>query len=240
MTTESSQTDRISGNLHAVQQRIAAAAARVGRDPAAVTLIAVSKTMPPAAIQVAYDAGARYFGENRVQEAATKIPTLALPGAQWELIGALQRNKVRAALDLFTRIHSVESLELAHEINRVAGQRGLSISVLVQVNVAGEATKHGVSPKDALPLARAISALPHLRGVGLMTVAPIAADVEAVRPIFRQLRQLRDRMQAEVGPSWGELSMGMTDDFSIAIEEGATLVRVGRAIFGERDRPAGG
>jgi PLP dependent protein len=234
MTPNSSIAERIRANRAAVQTRITQAAEAAGREPDEVTLIAVSKTMPPEAIRAAYDAGARHFGENRVQEAASKIPPLALPDAQWEMIGTLQRNKVRTALDLFTRIHSVESVELAREIDRIAGERGHVVSVLVQVNVGGEATKHGVAPTDALALAQAIAALPHLRGAGLMTVAPISADPDAVRPIFRQLRQLRDTLLAEVGPSWRELSMGMTDDFPVAIAEGATLVRVGRAIFGER------
>ncbi len=234
MTAESLSADHIAANLVAVRARIASAAEAAGRDPATVTLIAVTKTLPPAAIRAAYAAGARHFGENRVQEAATKIPQLALPDAHWEMIGTLQRNKVRAALDHFTRIHSVDGIDLAREIDRIAGERGRVVPALVQVNVAGEATKHGVTVAEALSLARAISTLPHLRGVGLMTVAPIADDPEAVRPIFRRLRELRDMLLAEVGPSWQELSMGMTDDFPAAIAEGATLVRVGRAIFGAR------
>ncbi|MBA3824148.1 MAG: YggS family pyridoxal phosphate-dependent enzyme [Ktedonobacterales bacterium] len=234
MTTEPPLLARIAANLADVRARIAEAATLAGRDPATVTLIAVSKTMLPEAIQGAYAAGARHFGENRVQEAVAKVPALDLPAAQWEMIGTLQRNKVRAALDLFVRIHSVESVELAREIDRLAGERGRVVQVLVQVNVAGEASKHGVSLAEALPLARAINELPHLRGAGLMTVAPIVTDLADVRPIFRRLRELRDLLRVEVGPSWQELSMGMTDDFSVAIAEGATLVRVGRAIFGAR------
>jgi PLP dependent protein len=234
MTPEPLMTTRIAANLAAVHARITEAAERAGRNPTTVTLIAVSKTMPPESIRAAYAAGARHFGENRVQEAVGKIPALALPDAQWEMIGTLQRNKVRTALAVFTRIHSVTGSELAREIDRVAGEHGRIVPVLVQVNVAGEASKQGITVADALPLARIISALPHLRGVGLMTVAPIAADPAEVRPIFRRLRELRDTLLAEVGPTWRELSMGMTDDFTAAIAEGATLVRVGRAIFGAR------
>jgi PLP dependent protein len=234
MTPDPMLTDRTAARFAAMRLRIAEAAAADGRDPHEITLIAVSKTMAPAAIRAAYAAGARHFGENRVQEAAAKIPALALPDVQWELIGTLQRNKVRAALSFAARIHSVESIELAREIDRIAGELGRVVPVLVQVNVAGEATKHGVASADAVPLARAISGLAHLRGAGLMTVAPIADDPEVVRPVFRRLRALRDRLLGEVSPTWEALSMGMTDDYPVAIAEGATLVRVGRAIFGER------
>ena len=224
----------IQTNLQRVQMQIAQAAESVGRDPARVTLIAVSKTMPTADIATAYAAGVRHFGENRLQEAHRKIPELLLSAIHWEMIGTLQRNKVAQAISLFGRIHSVESLALAQEIERVAAQRDLIVPVLVQVNVAGEVTKHGVSPADVLALAQAIAQLPHLRGEGLMTVAPITSDPATGRPIFRQLRALRDQLQTTVGPTWRELSMGMTDDFPAAIAEGATLVRIGRAIFGER------
>jgi pyridoxal phosphate enzyme (YggS family) len=228
-------TDSIQANLRRVQGQIALAAERAGRDPASVTLIAVTKTQSPAAIQAAYEAGARTFGENRVQEAQSKIPTLTLPGAQWEMIGSLQRNKVPAASALFGRVQSVESLALAEALERSAARHDRIMPILLQVNVAGEATKHGLAPADVLPLARVISRMPHLRGEGLMTVAPLAADPASVRPVFRRLRELRDQLLAEVGPTWTALSMGMTDDFAVAISEGATLVRLGRAIFGERD-----
>ncbi len=227
-------SEAVAANLRRVQERIVAAAERAGRDPADITLIAVSKTMPPQAIRAAYDAGARHFGESRVQEAREKIPALALPDVQWEMIGTLQRNKARSAVELFSRLHSLDSAALAHAVARAAEARGVVMPVLLQVNVAGEATKHGIAPEDVLPLARLIDSLPSLGGAGLMTIAPIVTDPEDARPIFRRLRELRDRLRDDLGDHWRELSMGMTDDFPAAIAEGATLVRVGRAIFGER------
>lgn len=224
----------ISANLRTVRDRIAHAVADAGRAPDAVRLIAVTKTVPAAIVRLVVAQGTTQCGENRVQEARAKANELALPQIQWELIGTLQRNKVSAAVGIFARIQSVDSLELAREIERVAALRDCIMPVLVQVNVAGESTKHGVSPAEALPLARAIADLPHLRGEGLMTVAPFAADPAEVRPVFAQLRVLRDQLQAEVGSHWRELSMGMTNDFPVAIAEGATLVRVGTAIFGTR------
>jgi pyridoxal phosphate enzyme (YggS family) len=226
--------ERINTNLHAVQTQIARAAEDAGRDPAEVTLVAVTKTVLPAAIRVVYDLGVRHFGENRVQEARDKLAMLDLPDAQWEMIGTLQRNKARLATRLFARVQSIDNLALAQALDRAAGEQHRVMPVLIEVNVAGEATKHGVAPEDALPLARALATLPHLRGTGLMTVAPIAEDPAAVRPIFRRLRLLRDAIRAELGANWYELSMGMTDDFPVAIAEGATLVRLGRAIFGAR------
>jgi PLP dependent protein len=225
---------QIAARLGEMQACIAAAARRAGRDPAGVMLVAVTKTLPAAVVQAGYDLGLRTFGENRVQEARDKIAVLDLPDARWEMIGALQRNKVRAALDLFARIQSVESMELAEAIEAEAARRDQIMPVLVEVNVGGEATKHGVTP-DAVPhLARAIQGMAHLRGEGLMTVAPPAQNPETVRPIFRTLRQMRDQVQRELGDSWRECSMGMSDDFGVAIEEGATIVRLGRALFGER------
>lgn len=226
--------EQISANLHAVQTRIAHAAQTAERDPAEVTLVAVTKTVTPEAIRLAYDLGVRHFGENRVQEARAKIASLDVPAARWEMIGTLQRNKARLAANLFARVQSIDSLALAQDLNRAAGERGRVIPILLEVNVAGETTKHGVAPEEVLPLARAIATLPHLRGTGLMTVAPITEDPAAVRPIFRRLRLLRDQLRDELGDDWHELSMGMSDDFSAAIAEGATLVRLGRAIFGAR------
>lgn len=178
--------------------------------------------------------GCAISGENRVQEARAKIASLDVPAARWEMIGTLQRNKARLAANLFARVQSIDSLALAQDLNRAAGERGRVIPILLEVNVAGETTKHGVAPEEVLPLARAIATLPHLRGTGLMTVAPITEDPAAVRPIFRRLRLLRDQLRDELGDDWHELSMGMSDDFSAAIAEGATLVRLGRAIFGAR------
>lgn len=224
----------VAAQVQRVRGAIAAAAERAGRAPATITLIAVTKTVPPTLIQQAYDAGVRHFGENRVQEAVSKIAALELPDARWEMIGTLQRNKARAAVDHFGRIHSVTSQALAEDLARQAAQRGIVLPVLIQVNVAGEATKQGVAPAEALPLARIIAGLPHLRGSGLMTVAPNVADPAAVRPVFRHLRELRDTIRAALGDDWLDLSMGMTNDFPAAIAEGATLVRIGRALFGAR------
>jgi pyridoxal phosphate enzyme (YggS family) len=226
--------ESLRATLHAVQGRIARAAEAAGRDPATVTLVAVTKTVPPEAIRVVYAAGVRHFGENRVQEARDKLAMLDLPDAQWDMIGTLQRNKARLAAQIFARVQSLDSLALAQDLDRAAAERERILPVLLEVNVADEATKHGVAIADALPLARAMARLPRLRGTGLMTVAPIATDPAAVRPIFRRLRLLRDEIRAELGADWRELSMGMTDDFTVAIAEGATLVRLGRAIFGAR------
>jgi pyridoxal phosphate enzyme (YggS family) len=210
----------------AVQQRIAAACRRAGRNPADVTLIAVSKGFPPEAVREAAAAGLADFGENRVQEAEGKLPALAdLPGITWHMIGHLQTNKVKTAVSLFDTIHSVDSLHLAEEISARAPH---TVPVFLEVNIAGEAAKAGF-PLSALRESHAaIARLPNLDIRGLMTVAPVATDPEAVRPVFRQLREAAHSLGLR------ELSMGMTDDFEVAIEEGATHVRVGRAIFGER------
>ena len=219
-------------NLATVRGRINDAALAAGRDPAAVTLMAVSKTITPLVIALAHDAGVTTFGENRVQELQAKVA--ALPELRWELIGTLQRNKVRAALEVATRIQSVDSIALAEAIERIAAETDRIIPVLLQVNVVGEATKHGVTPTEAITVVRAIARLPHLRGEGLMTVAPAVDDQQLTRPVFAAMRVLRDRLRDEVGATWTELSMGMSDDFPMAIAEGATIVRIGRALFGPR------
>lgn len=224
----------IAVNLRRVRASIADAALRSSRDAEAITLIAVTKTIDPATMRLAYDEGVRTFGENRVQEARDKVAALPLPDLRWEGIGTLQRNKVRLALGLFQRIQSVDSAELASEIDRIAASLGIVMPILIQVNVAGETTKHGVAPEDVFALAQAVAALPHLRGDGLMTIAPQTNDPASVRPIFTQMRSLRDHIRERFPARWGELSMGMSDDFAIAVEEGATIVRVGRAIFGAR------
>jgi pyridoxal phosphate enzyme (YggS family) len=220
----------IDDRIGAVRARIDAACARSGRDPRDVTLIAVTKTHPASTIETAYRAGACDFGENRVQEAVPKIDALRAEGMTpvWHLIGHLQTNKVRAAIERFDILHGIDSTRLAEAVARHAQH---PVRVLIEVNVAGESTKGGVALADAATLARAVSGMPELDLRGLMTVAPRADNPEDVRPVFRRLRELRD------GLGLDELSMGMTDDFEVAVEEGATLVRVGRAIFG--DRPAG-
>ena len=209
-----------------------AAAQRTGRPAEAVRLVAVTKGVAPERIREAMALGVLDFGENRIQEALLKIAALG-PGPRWHLVGHLQRNKVRRAVDAFALIHSVDSLPLAEEIARRAEAVGQPVPVLLQVSVAAEPQKHGFAPDAVPPAARHVAALPAIRLRGLMTIAPLAADPEEVRPVFRRLRELRDVLRAE-WPELDELSMGMTDDFEVAIEEGATLIRVGRAIFGER------
>lgn len=219
--------------LAAVHKRIEAAATKVGRDPAGVELIAVSKTHPPETVREAMDAGQRVFGENRVQEFLAKIPLLPA-SAQWHFIGHLQRNKIRKVLPLATLIHSVDSLELAQAIDRIAGELGLYPRVLLEVNVAGEGSKLGFSPEALRADLEALLVLPRLQVEGLMTVPPPAPDPETVRPFFVRLRELREALVAETNTSLPILSMGMSGDFEVAIEEGATHVRVGTAIFGGR------
>ncbi len=220
--------------LRRVRDCIAHAADRAGRDPAAVTLIGVTKGVEAARVQDAVTAGLRDFGENWIQEAAPKIAAVG-PGPRWHLVGHLQRNKVRAAVAAFAVIQTIDSLRLAEAVDRAAGRLDRLMPVLLEVNVAGEATKYGCAPDDVERLLRAIGGCRHLAPIGLMTVGPLVEDPEALRPVFRQLRVLRDRLRAGVGgEAFRELSMGMSGDFEVAIEEGATVVRVGRAIFGER------
>lgn len=219
--------------LAAVHAKVAAAARRAGRPAGDVELVAVSKTHPPEAIRDLLEAGQTVFGESRVQEARAKIPLL--PGrARWHFIGRLQKNKVRAALGHFELIHSVDALELARQIDRVAEEEGERPRVLLEVNVAGEATKFGFSPGDLRAEAEALGGLGRLDIVGLMGMAPYADEAEFSRPYFVKLRELRDELRAIGGWALPELSMGMSGDYEVAVEEGATLVRVGSAIFGAR------
>jgi len=215
----------VAQRLTLVRERVAQAAERSGRSPAEVTIVAVSKLFPTQAIEEAAAAGIAHIGENRVQEAAAKVSSLRHLPVTWHMIGHLQTNKAKTALELFDIIQTVDSLRLAEALSRRADR---AIPVLLEVNVAGEASKFGLSPQEVLQTAEAIARLPHLDMRGLMTMAPLVSDPEEVRPVFRELRRLRDALGLT------ELSMGMTDDFEVAIEEGATLVRIGRAIFGER------
>lgn len=210
-----------------VRERMARACRRAGRDPASVTLVAVSKGQPAEAIAAAREAGIRHFGENRIQEAIPKIEQATGAGveATWHLVGHLQSNKARAAANAFDVIHSVDSARLLRRLDAAAPAPR---DVLLQVNVAAEPQKEGVAPEEVEGLVAAARGAANLRVRGLMTIAPMAGDPEDVRPVFRALRLLAERFNLP------ELSMGMTDDFEVAIEEGATLVRVGRAIFGER------
>lgn len=222
----------VAERLQAVRLRIADACARAGRSPDEVTLVAVTKGFPPEAVREAAAAGVRHFGENRIQEAQAKLPALGdlSPKPTWHMVGHLQTNKVKTALNLFDIIQSVDSFHLAEAINRRAPQPD-RVPVLLEVNVAAEPAKYGFSPDELPSQAEAIRRLPGLDVRGLMTVAPMTDDREQLRPIFRRLRQLAQSLQLP------ELSMGMTDDFETAVEEGATIVRVGRAIFGERNQP---
>ena len=224
---------QISDNLINIHSRMQDAAHRVGRQVLDVRLVAVSKTYPPAVIQEAWNAGQHVFGENRVQDALPKIAELPAK-AEWHFIGHLQSNKIRKALPAFTLIHGVDNLELAQQINRIAGEMGLTANILLEINVSGEATKFGFSPADLRENLEGLLCLPNIRINGLMTMAPYSEDPETARPVFSKLRILRDELAAQSGQALPELSMGMSGDFEVAIQEGATIVRIGSSIFGHR------
>jgi pyridoxal phosphate enzyme (YggS family) len=206
---------------------------RAGRSPDAVELIAVSKTHPPSAVAALAAVGGRIFGESRVQEARAKIP-LCPDRLRWHFIGHLQSNKLRAALPWFECFHGIDSLDLALQADRIAADLALHPRVLLQVNVAGESSKFGFSPEAVERSLETLLALPRLQIEGLMTIPPASADPEGIRPFFRALRALRDRLASSSGAPLTQLSMGMSGDFPVAIEEGATMVRVGSALFGQR------
>lgn len=225
----------IAENVERVLERIAASAERAGRSPAGIVLVAVSKTRTASEVEQALRAGITVLGENRVQEAAQKIPQVGL-GAEWHMVGHLQTNKARSALGLFDLIHSVDSLRLAEALSRCATDLDRQASVLIQVNTSGEPSKFGVEPEAALDLVGAASRLPSVRVKGLMTIGTFLPDPEDVRPCFARLRALGEEIE-RAGIRQAEmayLSMGMTGDFEAAIEEGANMVRVGTAIFGQR------
>jgi pyridoxal phosphate enzyme (YggS family) len=226
---------QIARNLEEVIQRLAAAARAVGRDPAEVRLVAVSKTVPGELLKEAVAAGQRLFGENYLQEARAKILALG-PNLSWHFVGHLQTNKARAVVELFELIHSVDRVKLAQALEQAAARLDKIQEILLEVNLAGEASKSGAPPEEVPDLVREISRLPHLRLLGLMTMPPYFADPERVRPFYRALRELRDRLRRRgvTDSPLNELSMGMSGDFEVAVEEGATLVRVGTAIFGQR------
>jgi pyridoxal phosphate enzyme (YggS family) len=222
--------------LARVREALDEAARRAGRDPSTVRLVAVGKTFAPEVLQAAYDAGQRDFGENRVQEAADKAARLP-EDIRWHLVGHLQSNKAAQALGIFSEIHSVDSLKLARRLERLAGEAGRTCRGLVQVDLAGEETKFGLVPEDLPPLLEEAAGFRHLQMTGLMALPPYFDDPEDVRPYFRRLRELAEGMEAQGllgrhGPL--ELSMGMSHDFPVAVEEGATLVRLGTMIFGHR------
>jgi pyridoxal phosphate enzyme (YggS family) len=222
--------ESVGARLATISAALAAAATRSGRDPAAVTIVAVTKTFPPAAVEAALDAGLHDIGENYVQEASAKRRAVGGRGA-WHLIGGLQRNKVRSAVGVFACIHTVDSAALAAVVAEEAARAGRRLPVLLQVNVAGDPAKRGVACEDVEPLAEAVLSHASLRLQGLMTVPP--ADGEE-RQWYKVLREVRDRAKQRLGVDLPHLSMGMSSDFTIAVEEGATLLRLGRALFGER------
>ena len=231
----------IEENVAQVQERIAAACRRSGREPGDVKLVAISKTFPPESIRAAYEAGLRDFGENRVQEAAAKRPALSDLSITWHLVGHLQSNKAKAARELFHWVHSVDSFRLGQKLDQAAPAGGGRLPVLLEVNLGGEESKAGVGECETAPLVEQISRLATLEVRGLMAIPPFFDDPERVRPYFRRLRELAQEIEARRIPnvSMQELSMGMSHDFEVAIEEGATLIRVGTAIFGARDSGLG-
>ncbi|CAN5424038.1 YggS family pyridoxal phosphate-dependent enzyme [soil metagenome] len=218
-------------NLAEVQQKIEQAANKVGRNPNEIKLVAVSKTHPIEVLNKAIEAGAKTFGENKVQEAESKIEEIGREKVEWHLIGHLQSNKARTAVQLFDIIHSLDSVKLAERLERICKEeKRQDLAVLIQVDLANEATKNGVDEKDLPQLVEFLQTCECLKFAGFMLLPPYFEDAEKVRPYFRKLREIRDKILPH-----GELSMGMSHDFEIAVEEGATLIRVGTAIFGERD-----
>jgi pyridoxal phosphate enzyme (YggS family) len=220
-------------NLDSIQQRIRAACARAGRDASSVTLLGVTKGQPPESVTEAGKLGLAFFGENKIQEAKAKIP-LCSGKLRWHFIGHLQTNKCRDAVELFEMIQSVDSLYLAQEISKRAEQAGKTMPILLEVNLAGESSKFGYHPEKLLAELSQINALPKVEIHGLMTVPPYTTNAENVRPVFRQMRELKARAEQTLSAPLPHLSMGMSGDFEVAIEEGATIVRVGTALFGAR------
>ena len=238
MATVAHETSTLSDRIARVRRSLTDAAQRANRSVDEITLVAVSKTHPAASIEAAIAEGLIDFGENRVQEAELKIPSVGRNAARWHLIGHLQSNKARRAVELFDVIHSLDSVSLAQRLDRICEEIGReSLPVLIQIDLGREATKSGVDEPSLREIVDAVGRCSRLRLMGLMTLPPFFDEAERVRPYFRRLRELRDELQADGAfeDRRGELSMGMTHDFEIAIEEGATMVRVGPAIFGERN-----
>src|SRR5436190_239314 len=227
--------DDLAANLKRVLMQISNSARKAGSSPDEIELVAISKTHDAEKVHAVYEAGQVLFGESRVQEARAKIPELSST-IRWHFVGHLQKNKVRQALPLFEMIHSVDSLALAQDINRIAEEEGLYPRVLLEVNVAGEGSKFGFAPDALRTQMEILLALPRLSIEGLMCIPPVAVESEDSRKFFVQVRELRDSLEKEFSIKLPQLSMGMTQDFRIAIEEDATLVRVGTAIFGERSK----
>jgi len=225
----------VAENLERVREQVAEAAAKVGRAVDEIQLIAISKTHDAEKVRAAYEAGQTLFGESRVQEARAKIPLLP-SSLRWHFVGHLQKNKIRHALLLFELVHSVDSLALAHEMNRIADEDGMHPRVLLEINVSGEGSKFGFKPETVRAEMESLLALPRLSIEGLMIIPPLGEEAEASRKYFVRLHELRAALEKEFDVRLPHLSMGMTNDFPVAVEEGATLVRVGTAIFGERSR----
>lgn len=231
----SAAMDEIAANLERVHERIAAAATKSGRSPNEIELVAVSKTHSAEKVRAAIDAGQTLFGESRVQEARAKIPLLP-SRLRWHFIGHLQKNKIRHALPLFELFHGIDSLALAQDLERIADEEGSRPRILLEVNLAAEASKHGFAAETLRDAMEELLSLGRLSIEGLMAIPPIAPEAESSRPYFIGLRKLRDELESEFSLRLPQLSMGMSGDYLVAIEEGATLVRVGTAIFGERER----
>ncbi|MEI8294475.1 MAG: YggS family pyridoxal phosphate-dependent enzyme [bacterium] len=231
--------NQIAANLERIRERIAEAAERHGRSASQVQLVAVSKTYPPEVIREAVSAGQLVFGENRVQDALPKIEALP-PDLEWHLIGHLQTNKVRKVVGRFALFHGLDNLPLASQMNRIAGELGVTARVLLEVNISGEDSKFGFPPHTLASALEDLLSLPYLRIEGLMTMAPFTTDTDAARPVFAGLRELRDKLAGTSGHPLRELSMGMSGDFEQGIAEGATIVRIGSAIFGSRQREGHG
>ena len=237
MADVSPAQEQLAARLTAVRERITAAANNCGRSPDEVKLIAISKTHPASVIRTLIELGASDLGENRVQEADEKIAEIGRDHVRWHLVGHLQANKARRAVNLFEVIHSLDSLDLARRLDRLCAEEGREkLPVLIQVDLGHEETKSGIDESELTHMVEGLQSLKHLELIGLMTLPPLFDDTEQSRPFFRRLRELRDELEnrGSFGGRRGELSMGMTHDFEVAIQEGATMVRIGAAIFGER------
>jgi pyridoxal phosphate enzyme (YggS family) len=235
------ETLEVRERLQEVKERIAAAAQRAGRDVKAIRIVGITKSHPQEYVRAAHNAGLRLIGENRVEEALLKrASTDDLDDLQWHMVGHIQSRKARSVVQVFDVVHSVDRHKIADRLNREAAEAGIRLPVMLECNVSGEASKWGWSLSNeeiweaALPELTGISEMPYLEVIGLMTMAPLVVEPERVRPVFRRLRALQEYLKNTIPGQWDELSMGMTDDYEIAVEEGATLLRIGRAIFGPR------
>jgi len=232
---EDAMNDDFQSRLDHVRERVAAACARAGRDPSGVNILAVTKTFGPAQVEEAAECGLTVFGESRVQEARQKIP-LCSGNLEWHMVGHLQRNKVKETVQLFRMIHSIDSMRLLEAVNSACEAAGVEMPVCLEVNVSGEGSKFGMKPEEVVPVLEQSSNLVSVSVVGLMTIPPYSEDVEKARSHFKALRELRDECVKKTGAALNELSMGMSGDFEVAVEEGATWIRLGTILFG--DRPA--